>query len=215
MIKAKARQVPIDEQSSHVDFTYVEWEGMAIDGNGDYPSYYCDEYIQVKSFLEHCLSYKWQREDGNEKLIKAIQEYLNIVDDFPIDKAIEIWDTLTAYDNRKKNCSKAMVEILTLYTGHKWEVYTIRGYVQAEWQNVYYETDLFSFESIKQLQSDYFNLGTEWKIEDENDHWFIYCYEHDDDKLKKEISDSIGYDISEIKFEKFDGYTKVAKYTEF
>lgn len=213
-----AKQIPPDLQQSPIDLTYVEWEGMAVDGNSRLKTYYCNEYEQTKDFLSYCLSYAWDEAiDTDKQLLTIVKSYLSTRGDISVDVAKKIWNILVEFDNSKLTMSDAIIKVLSIWCNSPWKVYTIRGSVQGEWQDVYYNSSMFSIKDIETFEKDYFNLGTEWKITDEDNQesWNIYCYEYDDEKLKKEIAESINHDLSDIVFEKFDGYEQVPKYINF
>lgn len=212
----EARQVPTDLQESPIDLTYAEMFDLAIDGNRNFHPYCCEEYQQTKDFISHCLSYTWNKGiDTDQQLLDILDNYLNSHGEITIDTGKKIWEKLLAYDHSKLTWATAILNILSIWTGDEWNVYTMRGTVQSEWQNVFYNTKTYTMEQIKLLEMDYFNLGTEWEIKDGDDTWSIYCYKHGDEELKEEIADAISRDVSEIKFFKFNGYVRTPDFKEF
>ena len=206
----KARQVPFDEQQAP-DLEYEDLIYIAIDGNPSYKSLCCDEYEQAKNFLSKCLSYAY----NDDKIQEIVNDYLSCRDTIPLDKSIEMWKILISYDKLAIPLSEAIVRILTTWTDCPWDVTSIKGSCQGEWQNVWYDTSCYSLEDIKRVEAAYFNTGTQWEVMDEDEYYTIYCYKDNEDELKKEIADNIGKKVSEISFEKFEDYKKVPVYKEF
>lgn len=95
-------------------------------------------------------------------------------------------------------------EMLSIYTGEKWEWATIRGCAQREWQTIYYPAEKYSVEDIEIFETGYFNTGTEWKIHDSDDvpesveditGYFIYCYTGNP---RKELAEQLGVKPEDI-----------------
>ena len=211
----KARQVPFDEQQSPFYDDYEELIYIAFDGNTDYRSRYSDEYSQVKYFLANCLPFADNFKEN--EIEEIVNENLDARGVLPLDKTKEIWEVLKKYDYTLISYSKAVVDILSIWTDSPWEYCTIRGCSHGEWQNVYYDTAYYPPKDIERIQMDYFNLGTQWEVldEDGDEYYNVYCYSYNDNDLKKEIANSIGKDVSEISFEKFVDYKRVPVFEEF
>ena len=97
-----------------------------------------------------------------------------------------------------------IADILTFITGDKWETTTIHGSCQGDYQDVIYNTRLYSKEYISELKDIYFgafySVGV---IEDDTadadpvnvDYWDYISYYHDS---KKEIADRLGLDVDTL-----------------
>lgn len=111
---------------------------------------------------------------------------------------------------------KRILRALHLVTGKRYEKRTIRGYCQGDWQEVYFPIDDYSPEAIRELEIEYFNLGTEWVITsaDDPDGFSVYCYGTSHDEIKKEIADAAGVNPENITMYEFTGWSRSAEYME-
>lgn len=93
--------------------------------------------------------------------------------------------------------------LLSLIEGGNWEYTELYGCVQREWQGFYYDSDSVNREELRRIESDYFNLGTEWHCRVEGDEeelaMRVYCYEWDDDKIREEIASKCGREKVKMK----------------
>lgn len=126
-----------------------------------------------------------------------------------------------------RDYNEMICNILTTLTKEKWETTTIRGCSQGEWQTVFYSTKYWNKESLKTLECEYFNTGTEWEIAYVDDDFSVeedfdnligdccaYCHSLFTPTIKKEIASYEGISEDEIRLYEFDGWTKKAKYKE-
>ena len=106
--------------------------------------------------------------------------------------------------------------ILSALTGHTWDYGTIRGTCQGDWQNVLFDMDEISPETLEKFEAEYWNTGEEWHIEnlETGESWTMYVYSWRDDDKRQEIADAAGVESEIVKMYAFTGWTRTAKYEE-
>lgn len=112
---------------------------------------------------------------------------------------------------------KQILRALHLCTGKKWDRTTIRGYSQGEWQDVYFPVGKYSPEDLRTLEIEYFNLGSEWEIIDENDpdeSYCMYCYSDTPEAIRAEIANNEGVPPEAVTLYQFTGWSRTASHRE-
>lgn len=111
---------------------------------------------------------------------------------------------------------KATCKGLELLTGEKWAYKELHGTVQGEWNGCYYAVDVWKHEQLKAVEMEYFNMGTEWRIEDEaGEEWGnTYTHSWDDEENRAEIAVVFGVNPEDVTLYLFDGWTRTANYKE-
>lgn len=211
-----AKQVPPEYQDPNIDWDYEEIANMALDGNKDFHSHYCSEYKNVVDLIED--------EDGwvfntDDELLEYMNYHLPRNGKLSLAEARIIFLVLDQLNNGRIDFDTAVVRILNVYTDNEWDCTTIKGSCQGDWQKLYYMKSAFDYDSIKKLESAYFNLGTEWEIyeiidDEENITNNIYCYGWSMEEIRQEIADELGCKPDEVKLLRFDGFERVPKYKE-
>lgn len=79
---------------------------------------------------------------------------------------------------------------------------------KKQWQYVYYVINSWIDKELKNLEIEYFNLGSEWICD--NDRY--YCHNYDYNDIKKELSSFTGYPVDNIVLHKITGYTTIPNY---
>lgn len=196
-MKIKAHQVAPEYQESPLSLLDECLEGLEIYGNRDYIRRTSATFDEV---LE-CLDY------GD---FKDFESKLTGYD------AARIDDLCDEYGTRKANDQRIIAEALSIVTGQKWEYKQISGSCQSDWNYIYYRPNEWTPKALEYFEIEYFNIGDEWHIEDEegDDLGSVYTHEWDDDEQKREIAENIGVDPDEVTLYLFDGWTKTAKYKE-
>lgn len=106
-------------------------------------------------------------------------------------------------------------KIYSLITGEKWTYTTIRGCLQNEWQYFLYIHSHYNNDSLNRIETEYFNYGTQWIIENgENKSDSIYCISLDFDNIKKEIREKLQLESNDIIILKTFTTIKCIKYME-
>ena len=194
-MKIKAYQVAPESQESPLS-SFDEWmEGLEIYGNRDYIRRTSETFDEVLECLEY----------GD------FSEF-----EFTGYKAERLKDLCNKYYTQGANNEAIISEALSIVTGQKWEYRQISGSCQSDWNYIYYRPDEWKEKALEYLEIEYFNMGDEWRIEDEEGNEFGSGYTHEwsDDEKKREIAENIGVDPGDVTLYLFDGWTKTAKYKE-
>ncbi len=124
----------------------------------------------------------------------------------------DLFDTIEERFDDNRIC-----RALSLLTGIKYKRHTIRGCCQGEWQNLYAPANCDSG-TIQCIETEYFNLGTEWYVwteeDGESEGFTVYWYGDHINTIKWEIAEAACYPDGEVTLYCFDGYTQTAKYKE-
>lgn len=139
---------------------------------------------------------------GNRQLIDiGEKDYIDIVKG-------DYYDDQFAYDYEP-------MDELKKITGKEWESVTIRGYMQGEWQTLYYVKGTLTQDDKDHIENYYFGKISEYELEDKNGN-ISSCYiPHDVEwNGKKAICEYLGLRSDETKILVDNGYTKVYDYKE-
>lgn len=118
-----------------------------------------------------------------------------------------------------------LCKVLSIITGKKWDAQIINGDCQSDWNYIFYPVDEWTKEEIEIFETEYFNTGTEWVIDDgeldpENgipayiSGCSVYCIAWDDEGIRKEIADAEGVDPADVVLYAFEGWSRKAQYKE-
>lgn len=234
-----ARQVSPEYQESPL-FFFDEWpEGIILDGNRDYDSHTTPEYDCIINHFDDMAS-DWENtrfyytyENGKYIKHKQKPEYTlaEILHEWGFDrpdgkpwtnKQKHEWRLLMEGEKAGDN-DEVILAALRLLTGHKWDTTTIRGCCQSDWQDVFYNVDMWSRESLDAFETEYFNTGTEWIIHDEAEDpespedisgYFVYCVSWNDEGIRQELAEAGGEKPENVVMYAYDGYHTVPKYKE-
>ena len=242
-MKTYAKQIPPEYQESPLDWFGIdtENEGIILDGNRDYKSHTTAVYDDIMQYFDE-MSNEWEDanfwysyEAGTEhyktvrhKKSKPDCSIAELLSDYGFER-----EDGKAWSNQQKHTWRLIMEngndfdddnictALELITGHKWETGTIRGCCQGDWQDVIYRTDMWSRESLNSFEMEYFNLGTEWMIHDEQEEpegpedvtgYSVYCYSYDIDGIREEIAEQEGCKPEDVILYSYTGFHKVSDY---
>lgn len=117
------------------------------------------------------------------------------------------WQENRFVHGQLKGFDEKLAYALTLITGNGWKIRQIHGCAQGDWAECLYDSTVISDEDIRTFECEYFNLGTEWLVpdkaqcdpEDEVPMTRLYCHTSDNEEARKEIADSIGCDIFDVR----------------
>lgn len=142
------------------------------------------------------------------------------------DELVEKWEKF--FENYHTNLTNDICEALEIFTGDEWNYKEIRGACQGDWACVVYNLKYWNCEDIKNIEIEYFNLGTEWMIDEngveetelESDDFdpdnyngcCCYVYSWNIDGQRKELADIIGCDAADVVMFAHDGCIKKSKY---
>lgn len=116
-------------------------------------------------------------------------------------------------DSWDEDEERIVLKALDLYYGGDWDSRQIHGCCQGDWALIYFDSSMWTKESIEALEIEYFNLGEEWVCsctpitdeeaeeateEDTVDEVWVYVYSWDEEGKRKEIADTIGCNENEV-----------------
>lgn len=115
---------------------------------------------------------------------------------------------------------KSLIEIMN--PNDSFEITTIRGYNQSDWQNVLYKKTGLDDPIITTLSTYYFGKLVEIIIEYDDDQTVVGCMTHDDlwenerdGTLKKTLCEEYDLVMKQTKFVKSNGVITTVRYEEF
>lgn len=212
-IKVYARQVPPEYQESPLQLCDEAPENVYVFGNRDYIGIRADEISDIYNALEELAddldfspddAHFIEKADGSdytpeewEKLARLAREYTGII---------------PGKGRSDRECAR---DALALIYGKQFELCTLRGCCQGEWQNCIYPA-AYGHTFRESFEIEYFNMGTEWIIHDGDDvpeepdeieGYSIYCYSYDP---RVEIAAERGVQPEEVQLYTFAGYARRA-----
>lgn len=220
--KVYARQVPWEWQESPWDDEQLKINKAALYGNRSYGRYVFDEVEQVVKALEEMDFTDCGADHLYDTEREMLLDYVPPVGrDSYTDEEIEAWKfALQMYDpNYGCNAQWGTCMGLTMMLGKEYDYKTLRGSCQSDWIYFIYPTELYNDETIRHLETEFFNTGAEWIIHDEDtvpecaedvQGYSIYVY----DEARKEIAEAEGVDPEDVVLWGYDGMRQVPKYKE-
>lgn len=192
-MKYKAYQIAPEYQKSplYLDRDFANFEGMEIYGNRDYESRTSQTFDNVRGALYYDNFDAFDVSESDKKKLHELAEKY-------------------AYSGRNEEIITAALSIVT---GHKWDYKQINGSCKNEWNIIYYRPELWSKAALCAFEIEYFNTGTEWRVQDEDGaETYIYVYEYGQER--EEIAEALGVNTVDIVLYWFDGWTRTEKYRE-
>lgn len=240
MSKIYACQRPPEWQESHLCDDYPHMfdglPGFAIQGNNELRSLTFDRFDAVSDTLDDIpcelrnmlddIPYARECGAGKNKT-EILMNYLppeNGVKYNPR-QVHELCDLIFGYDRAAYTDVRGLRElfcaIFSIVAGGTWRWRTIRGYLQGDWNILYYDADRVTTADIHTIETEYFNTGTEWMVHDSDDEptspddiygYSIYCHSCDSNDIKQEIKDAHGDKDAEVILYDFNGWKRSAEY---
>lgn len=232
-MKIYAKQIAPEYQESPIFFDECFPDNIAVCGNRDFNSHTPELFDKVYTVLSvgelaKVLEYPKEWADWYKNATEAITEYLPPENGKRYStNAIHALRCLVL-DYSCCACSQEneiLCKVLSIVDGREWDWKTIRGSCQGDWQEVFYPVEEWSKEALRQFETEYFNEGTEWVVDDgefnpETDSplningYSIYCTSWNEDGIKQEIADAEGTSPENVILYAFDGYIKTPQYRE-
>lgn len=125
--------------------------------------------------------------------------------------------------------NNTILRALEIVCGGFWECGIIQGCCQSDWQEVFYDSETWTDEMLRNLEAFYFNTGSEWIAAEPSEEKLtpeeiaeeggagVYCIEYMESKIKEEIKEYMGYKNDpavQVVLYQFDGYIQTPKYKE-
>ena len=184
------KRSPIDD----CDYGEGCWlEEITVTGNRKYDKHETELYKLACSIHDDIVNYDYT--------VDEVKADFDIVDESALKAAYD------STDMRKIVC--LLMEALS---GRKWDNREIHGSVQGEWQVVYYPIDSWGKKNIEWFEAAYWNTGSEWIVNEDDDMISLYSCELDEEKIKRYLADHYGVSVGDCEFYKFDGWKREPKY---
>ena len=228
--KFYARQIAPEYQISPFWDTIENETGIILDGNSRISGYMPDEYQHIWDAFDDAAQEIENQDMKNgyaaySSATEAIQAYFPASEyrssgRYSTRDIHAIREALRLYGTRDYYQGDYILNMLDALTGHDWRYIELRGCCQGDWQGCYYDSTLWSPDALRALEIEYFNLGEEWMIHDDEtepgcpeDITGYSVYITGDDS-RTELADVIGCDPEELKLYRFRGWTRSAAYEE-
>lgn len=204
------RQIPDDMKVSPIELgEFVDWEDLNV--------YCCDlgrfEYTtpEVDEIHNIMRDYWLFDELPDDDMAMEIFDNLNENAEYPPMEVMK--ETIRAYFNGGRDMVEAIRCMLEYMTEKDYITEDIHGCVQGEIAIVLYRKEQYSNKAIRDFETEYYNLGTEWRVVDEDgSSMYIYTHDFDIDRQKEEIAETLGEHTRDIVLEMFTGYVQIPKY---
>jgi len=206
------------------------YPGVIFKGNRHFNSHTTPEFDAIRAGLDELT--KTIDTDGNfihgfwyENITEAVNDLIPA----PQHKArystreIKTWREIASEWYITTNENTLICRALQLVTGKKYWYTTIRGCSQGDWQEILYPAGEYDGDDIERLEADYFNLGTEWIIHDEDSTpegpedisgYMLYCYGWNSDQIRAEIADAAGAAPDAVIMYEYAGSYSIPKYNK-
>lgn len=219
--KIIAKQVPPEYQESPL-FLGNEFlpDNIILDGNRSYNSHttplydrimqsYDDAAREIESLdtRDGYASYNTATEVINDffPALEYREKAYNTRDIHAIREALRMYGTSSYYNGRY------ITAMLDAITGGDWKNGTICGACQGDWQHVIYNSNDWSRADLDILETEYFNTGSEWII---NDDYSVYTHAWSNDGTRAEIASAAGVDPADVVLLEFTGWSRTPDYME-
>ena len=224
-----AKQVPPEYQESPMEWNdEYENTGIIITGNRHFLGINGDDLKRIIDNVNECF-YAYLNENGDitdpketyPNMTSLLNDRLYRDDQKPYTtRQVHQWKVLLKYwDDEDDAC---IVGALSLVRGREYQSTTIHGCSQSDWNDLYYPAD-WTKEQRDMLEAEYFNTGSEWIVDDENEHddepdpediegCSTYCYAWNTEGIRKEIAEVAGVDPEQVVLFEYTGSYSVPKY---
>lgn len=242
MKKYIAKQIDPEIQTSPMFYTgsidMESWPDISLFGNRQYKGYMTPVFEEIMRSIDEAHS-ELIDTDADPETAWYHNEREVVEDYFPsgkpyTDKQIEeIADLVRdwGYDLRTYDEHRILSLLVESITGKPHDISRLTGCCQGDVIYACYPSDEYDRHSIDCLESEYFNLGTEWQISfepveinDPNDpaemldyckHADLvchYCYGSSTEEMRKEIAEAMDIPADELILLEHDGYMHISKY---
>lgn len=205
-----AKQIPTEKQSNfamlnNYEGTYLENMNVKYDGRWEHES---SDLKKLRNILR---GYEYMDELEEDDYVE-IQHDLKPDAEFPVE-VIKL-DVDHYFNGNNDDRLAAIANMLSIMTGKEYEVKEIRGAVQGEYAWIIYREEEFDDDAIANFEIEYFNMGSEWVLENEAEEGvsIIYTHNWDGDGIRKEIADYADVDLGDVVLEVFIGYRQIPVY---
>lgn len=228
-MKYYARQIAPEHQESPLFYDEIDTDYINITGNRSYSEHVSLLFENVRDALYNgTIIDEWDSIIHAESAYNRWADALNDIlppsgrGDYTRAERLKIPQIACDYyygsDENGNICA-----LLEIVTGKPWKWYTLTGCCQGDWVYVFFPADAWTRETLEAFETEYFNTGTEWEIDDgdfdpETDcpdcinGYSVYCTSWNEAGQRQEIADAIGCDPSDVIMYEFTGYVRTACY---
>lgn len=225
-MKVYARQIAPEYQESNLNDYFPE--DIAVCGNRNFIEHTPEVFERVKKALqfgELLAAIDDIKNSGYKNTTEAINDLLppekdkySTKDIHKLKQLVDKYLTCSSYKDPFILCAA-----VSIVMSEPWACRKISGDCQGDWNYVFYPTNKWTDEDINDFETEYFNTGTEWIVNDGNfnpetqspediDGYSVYCHSWNNDGIKQELADVTGEDVSNVVLYTFGGYTETPEY---
>lgn len=232
-MKIYAKQISPEFQESLIFEEGLFPENMVVCGNRDFKERKTAVFTLVENALDNgdLQEALEDLETGGyyysfyESAREALEEFL------PASLGEYSQDDITALQGLVKaytQCSRAetnniFCRVLSIVDGKKWGWKIIRGCCQGDWNEIFYPVDDWSREALAAFEIEYFNMGSEWIIDDGEfnpdtdsplniNGYSVYVTAQDEEGIRKELAAVEDCSPADLVLYVFEGYTRIPQY---
>lgn len=221
MKKITAYQIAPEYQTSPLEYSDAP-ENVYIFGNNHMNGIRADEIDEIRNALEGIAEKYEDIIDGklHDINMHAVIWYhlpKTSGEGYTRSERLKMIDIANAYVNETHTTTtgalNAVCNALEILHGMPFDWHEIHGCCQGDWQYMICP-DEYGREYRDEIETEYFNTGDEWKIDDDSDTFTVYTHSWRDDEKRQEIADAVGVSPDMVTLYAFDGYTRTPKYKE-
>lgn len=211
-MKIHAYQIPPEHQESPLFWDESAFEGIELYGNRHYTERTSDLFRNIPAIID-ALDYELQQlqlgEKPHEDFALILEAYTGR-DDYTRSERKKWIDIIRRWTTTNEEAG-VFLDVLELIRKKEYARATLRGCCQGDWQNIIYPAE-YGAEWLRAFEIEYFNLGTEWTIHENDENEFsMYCTTDDP---RAEIAEAVNSDPKDIILYEFDGWERTPKYKE-
>lgn len=226
-MKIFARQVNPEYQDS----MFFEGDGLletvCFYGNKSYHARMNDDFERVLKVLDSAdLEYELDKVGSETSWYSNATEAINDLlpkkeGKYSTHAIHDLKELVSNYDRYSSNWEDILCNVLSIVTGKEWDYGTIHGSYQGDWNYAFYLKEAWTDEELRNLETMYFNTGSEWIIHDEETEpetaedisgFSVYCCGWNDDQIKQEIANAAGGSVDDVILYKYAGSRSIPVY---
>ena len=211
-MKIQAYQCPPEYQESPLFGNETAFDCVELYGNTRLNERTSDQFRNIPGMLDEIaeeLFYLMQGQKQYTDFATILEAYTGRADYTRADRKKWV-DILRRWTETDEEIT-VFLDVLRLLNGKEYAHSTLWGSCQGDWQNIIYPAE-YGAEWLRAFEVEYFNLGTEWTVkEDDETEFSIYCTTDDP---RAEIADATGADPNDVILYSFDGWERTPKYKD-
>lgn len=213
-MKIIAKQVPPEHQISPlIEFDAIPKE-VFVFGNRNYIDHTSDVFNNIPYLLDELSEELDFMREGRKQYtdFSVILEAFTGKHDYTRAERLQWIEILDRWENSDEE-NALFCDVLKLLTGDEYASATIKGCCQGDWQHVIYPAK-YGREWLNTFETEYFNLGTEWRIYEGDSEEYDYDLYCTTDDPRKEIAEIANTTPDNVILYAFAGWEYTPKYEE-